>query len=125
MKFKAYMNKKIAGAKKSRVLKFIMSKLPKKSGACKLALVNVVCTTLLGAFITYSLYHTIGMSGAIPAAALTAAVVAVILASLISLKLNTGFGRKALKVLLPLAILFSLPFGVLSLPLLRKIEFGK
>ncbi len=125
MKLKAYMNKKISKAKTSRVLKLIMSKIPKKSGVYKLALINVVCTTLLGVVITYSLYHTIGIESALSTVVFTAAIVGVILAALINIKLNTKFGRNVLKVLLPLAILFSLPFGVLSLPLLQKIETGK
>ncbi|MCK4327078.1 MAG: hypothetical protein KAW41_01230 [Candidatus Diapherotrites archaeon] len=125
MEFKKLMKEKIARAKESRIAKFIISATPKKNGVYILALVNVVCTTLLGAVITYPLYKLLGIRGALPTTLLTAAVVVVILASLVNRWLDTGFGRKALKGLLPLAIFFSLPFGVLSLPLLRRIVVDK
>ena len=125
MSFKTLMKQKIAEARGSRIVKFIHSIVPKKNGVYLLALANIVCTTLLGAAITYPLYKVLGIRGALPTGALTAVVVTVILAALVNRRLGTDFGRKALKALLPLAIFFSLPFGVLSLPLLRRIVVDK
>lgn len=121
MSFKGLMKEKIASARKSRVIQFIQSITPKKNGVYILGIVNIVCTTLLGAVITYPLYKVLGIRGALPTTVLTAVVVIVLIAALVNRKLDTDFGRKALKGLLPLAIFFSLPFGVLSLPLLRKM----
>ncbi|MFC2174847.1 hypothetical protein ACFLQ2_03160 [archaeon] len=121
MPFKKLMKEKLAKAKQSWIIKWIRSVTPKKNGVYILALINVVCTTLLGAAITYPIYRVLGIRGALPTTLLTTAVVLVILAALINRRLGTPVGRKALKALLPLAIFFSLPFGVLSLPLLRRI----
>ena len=121
MPFKKLMKEELAKARQSRLIKWIQSVTPKKNGVYILAIINVVCTTLLGAAITYPLYKLLGIRGALPTGILTTVVVAVIFASLLNRWFNTNFARKGLKALLPLAIFFSLPFGVLSLPLLRRI----
>lgn len=86
------------------------------------AFLNLVFTAALGFLITFPIYEVGGVYAAIPTGGFT-----LILLFLISLAMAVSFlSIKPLEIavrpLLGFAIMFSLPFGLLSLPLLNSLS---
>jgi hypothetical protein len=89
-------------------------------GPSTAASLNILCTAFLGFTITYSIYALGGPWAALPTGAFTLLLISFI--SFAILSANSGAGRKAARKPLAFAIIFSLPFGLLSLPLLSSLS---
>ena len=85
-----------------------------------LACLNILCTAMLGFMMTYPLYIAGGVWPALPTTLLTILLVMILTASILSHRLEIK--NPLQRTLLTFAILFSLPFGILSLPLLHRIS---
>lgn len=100
----------------------VLSALAKKvGGARRLALINMLFTFSLGFLITYPIYLVGGILAALPTGLFTAALLFSILFAAISL--HSQRMRRVSPKLLAFAIVFSLPFGLLSLPLLNELSY--
>ena len=100
-----------------------MNALALRVGGVELcAFLNLVFTAVLGFIITFPIYEVGGVYAAIPTGGFT-----LVLLFLISLAMAVSFlSIKSLEIavrpLLGFAIMFSLPFGLLSLPLLNSLS---
>ena len=122
MDFDKLLVENVAKANKSSFGQFLSGISTKVGGPSVAALLNVLCTASLGIIISYPLFLLGGLWIAHPPIILTLSVLSIILASIASYRL--GIGKKPMRHLLALAIFFSLPFGLLSLPLLHAISIG-
>ena len=111
---------KVAQANNSFLGKHLNSLASKIGGPSRAAFLNILCTAILGFIITYSIYELGGIYASLPTAAFTAILLAFISISIISHNANKG--KKLARKLLIFAIVFSLPFGLLSLPLLHRLS---
>ncbi|MBD3389485.1 hypothetical protein GF415_00835 [Candidatus Micrarchaeota archaeon] len=100
-----------------------MNALARRIGGVELcALLNLVFTAALGFIITFPIYEVGGVYAAIPTGGFTLALLFLIsLAMAVSL-LSLKPLKIAVRPLLGFAIMFSLPFGLLSLPLLHSLS---
>ncbi|MCD4740646.1 hypothetical protein K8R43_05685 [archaeon] len=124
MKLDNILVKKVAGAKNSSIGRFLSSIILKGWGVTILACLNVLCTFTLGFMMTYPLYIMGGFWMALPTGLLTFALIIILSANILNNKLGWTQGS-TLRKLLILAILLSLPFGLLSLPLLKNSSPSK
>lgn len=89
-------------------------------GVSAAAALNLLFTGILGFIITFPIYEVGGFWLALPTGAFT--VVLLFFISISMLSHHFHMGRKHARNLLVFAILFSLPFGLLSLPLLHELS---
>ena len=114
---------KINQAHHSVIGKFLDSLALRLGGSEHSAFLNVLCTAGLGTIIVYPLF-LLGRRWAYdPPLFFTLALLIVICASILSFRY--GKGRKIMRPLLAAAIVLSLPFGLLSLPLLHELTIYK
>ena len=119
--FDAIIVKRVAQANKTMIGRLLNSLSSRIGGVLVLALLNIICTAILGAMVIYLAYHAGGVYAALPAILVTTIPIAVIFVTMVNHKLGV-FGAKKPRKLLLLAIFFSLPFGILSLPLLHRMS---
>lgn len=115
---------KIAQANKSAIGKIFNSFAVKTGGASTLAFLNIIGTATLGFIVTYPLYLVGGFYAALPTTLVTTLPILVIFIAIVTRRFRFLEIRPPMKLLL-LAIFFSLPFGILSLPLLHKISSAR
>jgi hypothetical protein len=116
----ALLKQKVSQASNSRVGKFLFFLSKKVGGVRRLALLNMLCTASLGFAISFPIYSVGGMAAAFPTAFFTLLLISFIFAGIVSPRFRPL--RKISPKLLVFAIIFSLPFGLLSLPLLQRIS---
>lgn len=112
--------KRVRQASGSFIGKRLLSLSDRIGGAYIPAALNLVFTAALGFIITFPIYELEGFWLALPTGAFTI----ILLISLSACILSSYFhmGRAHARKLLVFAILFSLPFGLLSLPLLHELS---
>ena len=118
--FDKIFRKRVAQAHKSFLGKRIAAFSAKIGGVSAAAALNIVFTAILGFIITFPIYELEGFWLALPTGAFTIILVLFLLLGIISRELKIG--RKHTRKLVAFAILFSLPFGILSLPLLHELS---
>jgi hypothetical protein len=114
---------KVDQAHHSVVGKFLDSLALRLGGPEHSAFLNVLCTAGLGTIIIFPLFMVGGIWVSSPPLFFTLALLFVICGSILSFKY--GEGRKIMRPLLAAAIILSLPFGLLSLPLLHELTIYK
>lgn len=77
---------------------------------------------MLGFFMTYPLYRAGGIWLALPTTVITVLLVTLLSVSVINHRLGGPLPDSITRILLVFVILFSMPFGMLSLPLLLKMS---
>jgi len=119
------LEKKIVQVKHSRVGKFLDSISHKTGGPATMACLNIACTAALGTIMTYPIYLAGGILAALPTGVFTTMLLTIIWMNIVHYKLGTHHKIRGLRKLLVIAILFTLPFGILSLPLLQTMVDDK
>jgi hypothetical protein len=118
--FDEFLNRKIDEGRKTRAGRFLDS-LSRSGGVSRLALLNIILTATLGFIITYPLHATFGLHAALPTAIVTIIPITIIFICVLDHNLGGRMNGKTLRLSLLFAIFFSLPFGILSLPLLYSM----
>ncbi len=115
--------KRTAQAHKSFFGKRITALSERIGGVSAAAALNIVFTAALGFIITFPIYEVGGFWLALPTGAFTLLLMLLLSLGILSYRfqLEKPYARK----LLVFAILFSLPFGLLSLPLLQELSTNK
>jgi len=114
------LTEKIQQAYHSPTGKFLNALAVRLGGAEHAAFLNVLCTAGLGTIIIFPLFMVGGIWASSPPLLFTLALLFVICGSILSFRYNKG--RKMMRPLLATAIILSLPFGLLSLPLLHSLS---
>ncbi|NYZ77547.1 hypothetical protein H0O02_04520 [Candidatus Micrarchaeota archaeon] len=120
----ATLVEKIGQVNKSAIGRFLNSIASMIGGVYTLVCLNIICTAMLGFVVTYAVFLVEGFGVALLPALVTTIPIAVIFTSMLNDRFGF-FGMKMPRRLLLLAIFFSLPFGILSLPLLHKMSSGR
>ena len=115
--------KSVTRARKSFIGKRLFSFSSKIGSPSTLAVMNIVLTAILGFIVTYPIYLVGGFWAALPTGLFTILVVSTLSISFISERM--GYRSHFQRKLLVFSIVFSMPFGVLSIPLLHKISENK
>ena len=118
----AMLVKKVNQARRTRIGKALDGFAHTVGGPGVAAGMNLVCTAALGFIITFPLYELGGPWAALPTGGFTLILLAIISLSILVDEFGSNPLRKALRPLLVFAIMFSLPFGLLSIPLLNSIS---
>jgi uncharacterized membrane protein YhaH (DUF805 family) len=118
--FDALLSEKVRAASDSRIGRMLYSLSEMLGGVRRLAFLNVILTSSLGVAITLPIYSAGGPAAASPTAFFTLFLISLILLAVFSVHVKSL--RRISSKALAFAIIFSLPFGLLSLPLLRKIS---
>ncbi len=117
-----FLVKKINEGSKTRVGRFLISLASKVGGVSRLAGLNIILTATLGFIITYPLHITFGFHAALPTAIITIVPITIIFICILNYNFGGHLNGRTMRLLLLFAIFFSLPFSVLSLPLLHSIS---
>ncbi|MBN2477938.1 hypothetical protein JXB01_01475 [Candidatus Micrarchaeota archaeon] len=117
--FDAMLVKKVSEANNTRVGRFLLS-LSRSGGITLLTVLHILCTSALGIAVTYPIYLFGGVWAALPTGLFTIFVVSLILVSFVSYRL--GIRNSIQRKMIIFAVLFSLPFGLLSMPLLYALS---
>lgn len=120
MNLDAHLGRKVSQVGNSAVGKALSALAFKLGGVRRLALLNMLCTASLGFIISFPIYSVGGTAAALPTASFTVLLLILIFFGIFSFHLKPLW--KFSSKLLVFAILFSLPFGLLSLPLLQKLS---
>jgi hypothetical protein len=112
--------KRVMQASNSFIGKKVLALSDRVGGSYVPAALNLIFTAALGFIITFPIYELEGFWFALPTGAFTIILLISFFTCIISSYLH--FGRKHARKLLVFAILFSLPFGLLSLPLLNELS---
>jgi len=118
----AMLVKKINQARKTRIGKAVHEASEQIGGPPYAAALNFVCTGALGFIITFPIYELGGPWAALPTGGFTIILLAIIALSIIVNAAGTKPMRKVMRPMLIFAIMFSLPFGLLSIPLLNELS---
>jgi len=112
--------KRAAQAHNSFLGKRITALSERIGGVSAAASLNILFTAALGFIITFPIYRVGGFWLALPTGAFTILLMLFLFLGILSYRFQLGkpYARK----LLVFAILFSLPFGLLSLPLLQELS---
>ncbi len=111
---------RVRQASGSFIGKRVLALTERIGGPSAAAALNIVFTGILGFIITFPIYEVGGFWLALPTGAFT--LILLLFLSISILSHHTHIGRKYARGLLVFAILFSLPFGLLSLPLLHELS---
>ncbi|MCP4646551.1 MAG: hypothetical protein GY852_02300 [bacterium] len=114
---------RVRQASNSFVGKRVLKISEKIGGASAAAALNILFTGILGFIITFPIYELEGIWLALPTGIFTLILLLFLSISILSRELHIG--NKYARGLLVFAILFSLPFGLLSLPLLHELSENK
>jgi hypothetical protein len=114
---------RVRQASNSFIGKRVLGLSEKIGGASAAAALNIIFTGILGFIITFPIYEVGGIWLALPTGIFTIILLLFLTISILSRKLHLG--NKHARSLLVFAILFSLPFGLLSLPLLHRLSENK
>ena len=120
-----FLVKKIREGGKTRIGRFLRSLSLKIGGVTPLAALNIILTASLGFIIAYPLHVTLGFHAAILPAFITIVPISIIFICIVNYNMGNPVGEKTLRIPLMLAIVFSLPFSILSLPLLYTMSEEK
>jgi len=120
-----YMSRKIYGSRKSRAGKMLNKVAAKVGGISRLAVLNIFLTVLLGTIITIPIYLAAGIHASLPTAIVTIVPVLVIAFTILDYNSGRHMPGEFMRLLLIVAIFFSLPFSILSIPLLQAISKEK
>jgi len=120
----AMLVKRIGQVNESAIGRLLNSLASMIGGIYSLACLNIVLTAMLGYLVTYIVFLIEGFYVALLPALVTIVPITVIFTSMINHRF-CFFGMKMPRRLLLLAIFFSLPFGILSLPLLHSMSSGR
>ncbi|MBD3398578.1 hypothetical protein GF412_05040 [Candidatus Micrarchaeota archaeon] len=112
--------KRVKQASGSFIGKRLLALTDRIGGAYIPAALNIIFTGALGFLITFPIYELEGFWLALPTGAFTIILLFSLATCIFSSRFNVG--RKHARKLLVFAILFSLPFGLLSLPLLHELS---
>ncbi len=115
------VREKTSEVNKSAVGKFLNSLAKRVGGTSRLAGINALCAAAVGVIVSYPVYVVGGFWAALAPVSLTLAVVLSILIPISYHNLGFSSGKRAVRTMLLFAIMFSLPFGILSLPLLYSM----
>ena|GEM_PF-920470 len=118
----AMLVKKVNQAKKTRIGKALNGFAHTIGGPSVAAGMNFVCTGALGFIITFPIYELAGPWAALPTGGFTIILLAIISLTIFVNEIGPNHLRKFMRPLLIFAIMFSLPFGLLSIPLLNSIS---
>ncbi len=113
---------RVAQAKKSRIGRALDKFASQIGGPSAAAGLNLMCTAALGIIITWPIYEVGGFYAAIPTGGFTLILLSIISLAIIVNVTSSDALRKVTRPLLVFAIMFSLPFGLLSLSLLHSIS---
>lgn len=116
------LTERIAQAHHSFLGKWLLSVSERIGGPASLSFLNLICTAALGFAVTYPLYELGGIVAAFPTGAFTLALLAIIALSILNHLAGGPLSGPNMRKLLTFGILFSLPFGLLSLNLLHFME---
>lgn len=119
------MSRKIHDSSKSRAGKILNRVAAKIGGVSELAVLNIFLTALLGTIITIPIYLAAGFHASLPTAVITIVPVLVIAFTIVDYNSGRHMPGGAMRLLLIGAIFFSLPFSILSIPLLQAISREK
>jgi len=119
------LTENIAKTKKSAIGRFLDSITERTERVSSLVVLNFISTASLGFLMTYPLYLVGGIWAALPTGIFTLFILGIFLFCIINSLSGGVFNGPVLRKLLALGILFSLPFGLLSIPMLYKISSGK
>lgn len=119
------MSKKIYDSRKSRIGKILNRFAAGVGGVSRLAVLNIFLTMLLGTIITIPIYLKFGLHASLPTAIITVVPVLVIAFTILDYNSGRHMPGEVMRFLLIGAIFFSLPFSVLSIPLLQEISREK
>jgi len=114
---------RVRQASNSFVGKRVLKLSDKIGGASAAAALNVLCTGILGFIITFPIYEVGNIWLALPTGLFTIILLLFLSLGILSREFHTGSAHA--RKLLVFAILFSLPFGLLSLPLLHELSKNK
>ena len=114
--------KKVAGATKHPFGRALEKFAFKVGGPAIAATMNLLCTATLGIIITWPIYRLGGPWAALPTGGFTIILITIISVAMFVNVTSSKPLRKVVRPLLVFAIMFSLPFGLLSLPLLHSIS---
>jgi len=120
MNLDSLLVKAVKKANKSFIGKPLSSLSEKIGSPSLLAFLHILFTAALGFIVTYPLYLAGGFWLALPTGFLAVLVVSSIFISVFLFEL--GYKGHIQRKLLVFAMLFSMPFGLLSLPLLHKLS---
>lgn len=123
MDLEKIFTEKVKQAHHSAIGRFLDALALRLGGAEHAAFLNVLCTTGLGTIVIYPLFIVGGRWASSPPLFFTLALLFVICGSIFSFRYDRG--RKIMRPLLAAAIVLSLPFGLLSLPLLHALTVYK
>ena len=112
--------KRVNQASRSFIGKRMLALTEKIGGASTAAALNIIFTAALGFIITFPIYELEGFWLALPTGVFTIILLVCLALGIASKELHTG--KKHARKLIVFAILFSLPFGLLSLPLLHELS---
>ena len=125
MDFDKTLREKVAQANNSSAGRVLDSVADRIGGVPHLAALNIICTAILGFVVTYPIYVVGGIIPALPTAIFTVILLILIGFSAVNHLLGFPFRGHVPRKLLTFGILFSLPFGLLSLPLLHSMSGEK
>jgi len=108
--------------RQTAVGKFLDSITERTSGGSSLVALNFICTATLGFIMTYPLYLVGGIWAALPTGIFTLFILSIFGLCIFNSISGGALNGPVLRKLLSFGILFSLPFGLLSLPMLYKVS---
>ncbi|MBU0636057.1 hypothetical protein KKE06_03455 [Candidatus Micrarchaeota archaeon] len=123
--FDKELKKKIAQANQSIIGRFFSFLAAKIGGISVSAGLHLLFVLVGGILMTFPLFIAGGFWLALPTGAFTIILIALVLISIFSYWSKSSFARASVRKLLVFAMLFSLPFSLLSLPLLNAISQEK
>ncbi len=118
----AMLVKKINQTKQTGLGKALNRLGHKIGGPSVAAFLNLIFTATLGFLITLPIYELGGVWAALPTGGFTLVLLLIIALSIFVNEIGPNHLRKFMRPLLVFAILFSLPFGILSISLLNSIS---
>jgi len=118
----AVLTEKVAKVNKSYLGRLLNSFASKIGGSSRLAGLNALGAIIVGAIVSYPIYLIGGYWLAMIPILFTLAVASSIFIPIVHHNFKIKYGRNAARGLLMFAIMFSLPFGILSLPLLHRMS---
>ncbi len=120
-----FLVRKISEGRKTKIGKFLNALAEDAGGVSRLAFLNIILTASLGFIVTYPIFITFGVHASLPTAIVTMVPISIIFICILNHNFGGYLSGKTLRLILLIAIFFSLPFSVLSLPLLYAMAKKK